>query len=58
MGTFEHVYHAHNFIVLTDDTQTVIYWLAVHTAKDPQSRKLRTNIPPDHELEQYNQITH
>src|SRR5688500_5934788 len=49
IGVSEHVGHTLTFMILTDDTQTIIHQSVVQTATDPASENLQANPPPNHE---------
>ena len=53
VGVSELVGHALTFMILTDDTQTIIHRSVVRTATDPASENLRANPPPEHEPHAY-----
>ena len=49
VGISEHVGHALTFMILTDDTQTIIHRSVIRTATDPASEDMQANLPHDHQ---------
>ena len=53
VGMSEHVGHALTFMILTDDTQKILYHSVIRTATDPASENLRTTTTLEQEPHQH-----